>query len=83
MRIIADMAKKIAFYPSYKRGSEIIKILEGMGGVNLYNLDGRFGIYAIEGSNIIANDWDLSYLRKHRYKVYSIEEYEEMMAKAN
>jgi hypothetical protein len=51
--------------------------------VNLYNLDGRFGIYAIEGSNIIANDWDLSYLRKHRYKVYSIEEYEEMMAKAN
>lgn len=82
------MEKKIAFYPNYKRGPEIIKILEGMGGVNLYNLDGRFGIYAIEekkgtSGNIIANDWDLSYLLTHNYKVYSIEEYEEMMAKAN
>lgn len=40
--------KKIAFKPHETRGEEIIKIMEGMGGINKYNLDGSKGIIAME-----------------------------------
>ena len=54
------MRKRIAFKPHETRGQEIIKILENMGGVNKYNLDGSKGIIAIETNrcNYITNDWD-------------------------
>jgi len=70
---------KIAFKPHETRGQEIIKILENMGGVNKYNLDGSKGIIAIEKNygNCIANDWDILGLMKLGYKIYTLEEYED------
>ena len=70
--------KKIAFKPHETRGQEIIKILEGMGGVNKYNLDGSKGIIAIEPNrgNYITNDWDYRGMLLYGWKVYTLEEYE-------
>lgn len=68
---------KIAFKPHETRGQEIIRILENMGGVNNYNLDGSKGIIAIEtkAGNYITNDWDILGLTKLGYKIYTLEEY--------
>ena len=73
------MNKKIAFKPHETRGEEIIKILEGMGGVNKYNLDGSKGIIAIDNLSTkpITNDWDLVGLLKLGYEVYTLETWEE------
>ena len=73
------MRKKIAFKPHATRGEEIIKILEGMGGVNKYNLDGSKGILAIETNrgNYITNDWDMMGLWRLGYEVYTLETWEE------
>jgi hypothetical protein len=70
--------KKIAFKPHETRGQEIIKILEGLGGINVYNLDGSTGTIAIETNrnNLIANDWDTKGLLRMGYKIYTLEEYE-------
>lgn len=70
--------KKIAFKPHETRGQEIIKILEGMGGVNKFNLDGSKGIIAIEPNrgNYITNDWDYRGMLLYGWKVYTLEEYE-------
>ena len=74
------MRKKIAFKPHETRGQEIIKILEGMGGVNIYNLDGSKGIIAIDNlsTNPISNDWDYRGLIMNGWEVYTLEEYEEL-----
>lgn len=71
--------KKIAFKPHETRGQEIIKILEGMGGVNKYNLDGSKGIIAIEinRGDYITNDWDMMGLWRLGYEVYTLETWEE------
>lgn len=71
--------KKIAFKPHETRGEEIIKILERMGGVNKYNLDGSKGILAIDYSSnkSITNDWDFCGLLLEGWKVYTLEEWEE------
>jgi hypothetical protein len=71
--------EKIAFKPHKTRGQEIIKILENMGGVNKFNLDGSQGILANETKygNYIANDWDAFGLMRLGYKIYTLEEYEE------
>ena len=72
--------KKIAFICHKTRGQEIIKILEGMGGVNMYNLDGSKGIIAIETKlrgNPITNDWDYCGLLELGYEVYTLETWEE------
>ena len=71
--------KKIAFMPHKTRGQEIIKILEGMGGINKYNLDGSDGIIAIETNrgNYITNDWDIFGLWRLGYDVYTLETWEE------
>lgn len=73
------MRKKIAFKPHATRGEKIIKILEGMGGVNKYNLDGSKGILAIETNrgNYITNDWDMMGLWRLGYEVYTLETWEE------
>lgn len=74
------MNKKIAFICHKTRGQEIIKILEGMGGVNKYNLDGSKGIIAIETNirgNYITNDWDYLGLLELGYEVYTLETWEE------
>lgn len=73
------MSRKIAFKPHETRGEEIIKILEGMGGVNKYNLDGSKGIIAIETNrgNYITNDWDMMGLWRLGYEVYTLETWEE------
>ena len=78
------MRKKIAFKPHKTRGQEIIKILEGMGGVNKYNLDGSKGIIAIETNrgNYIANDWDYYGLLLNGWTVYTLEEYEKLKKSA-
>lgn len=70
--------EKIAFLPHKTRGKEIIKILEGLGGINVYNLDGSAGTIAIETNrgNRIANDWDTIGLLRRGYKIYTLEEYE-------
>lgn len=70
--------KKIAFKPHETRGKEIIKILEGMGGVNKYNLDGSKGIIAIDNLSTkpISNDWDYCGLIMNGWKVYTLEEWE-------
>ena len=71
---------KIAFKSHKTRGQEIIRILENMGGVNKYNLDGSQGtVLAIETNygNYITNDWDILGLMKLGYKIYTLEEYEE------
>ena len=55
------MREKIAFKPHKTRGQEIIKILENIGGVNKYRLDGSQGsVLAIDTkrNNSIDNDWD-------------------------
>lgn len=72
------MRKKIAFKPHKTRGEEIIKILEGMGGVNTYNLDGRNGIIAIDYSShkSISNDWDYCDLLLDGWEIYTLEGYE-------
>ena len=70
--------KKIAFKPHETRGEEIIKIMEGMGGINKYNLDGSKGIIAMEKTNrgnYIANDWSMLGLMKLGYKIYTLEDY--------
>lgn len=70
---------KIAFKSHKTRGQEIIKILENMGGVNKYNLDGSQGtVLAIEINygNYITNDWDILGLMRLGYKIYTLEEYE-------
>ena len=75
------MNKKIAFMPHKTRGQEIIKILEGMGGVNMYNIDGSEGIIAIETKlrgNPITNDWDYCGLLELGWKIYTLEEWETM-----
>lgn len=74
------MRKKIAFKPHETRGKEIIKILEGMGGVNKYNLDGSKGIIAIDNlsTKSISNDWDYRGLIMNGWKVYTLEEYEKL-----
>lgn len=72
--------KKIAFVPHKTRGQEIIKILEEMGGVNMYNIDGSEGIIAIETKlrgNPITNDWDYCGLLELGYEVYTLETWEE------
>lgn len=70
--------KKIAFKSHETRGQEIIKILEGMGGVNKYNLDGSKGIIAIDNlsTKTISNDWDYCGLIMNGWKVYTLEEWE-------
>ncbi len=70
--------EKLAFLPHKTRGKEIIKILEELGGINVYNLDGSTGTIAIETnrSNRIANDWDTIGLLRRGYKIYTLEEYE-------
>jgi hypothetical protein len=70
--------KKIAFKPHETRGQEIIKILERMGGVNKYNLDGSKGIIAIDNlsTKSISNDWDYCGLIMNGWKVYTLEEWE-------
>lgn len=70
--------KKIAFKPHETRGKEIIKILEEMGGVNTYNLDGSKGIIAIDNlsTKSISNDWDYCGLIMNGWKVYTLEEWE-------
>ena len=72
------MRKKIAFKPHATRGEEIIKILEGMGGVNKYNLDGSKGIIAIDNLSTkpISNDWDYFGLMMNGWEIYTLEEYE-------
>ena len=72
------MREKIAFKPHKTRGKEIIKILEGMGGVNKYNLDGSKGIIAIDYSSnkSITNDWDYCGLLLNGWKIYNLEGYE-------
>ena len=74
------MNKKIAFKPHETRGQEVIKILENMGGVNKYNLDGSKGIIAIETDkgNNITNDWDYWGLlqRDNGWEIYTLEEFE-------
>lgn len=76
------MRKKIAFKPHETRGQDIIKILEGMGGVNKYNLDGSKGIIAIETNrgNYITNDWDYWGLLQsdNGWVIYTLEEYERL-----
>ena len=74
------MRKRIAFKPHETRGQEIIKILENMGGVNKYNLDGSKGIIAIETNrgNYITNDWDCCGLLRNGGKIYALEEYEKL-----
>ena len=74
------MRKRIAFKPHETRGQEIIKILEYMGGVNKYNLDGSKGIIAIETNrgNYITNDWDCCGLLRNGWKIYTLEEYEKL-----
>lgn len=75
------MRKRIAFKPHETRGQEIIKILENMGGVNKYNLDGSKGIIAIETNrgNYIANDWDYWGLLQsdNGWEIYTLEEFED------
>ena len=73
-----NMRKRIAFKPHETRGQEIIKILENMGGVNKYNLDGSKGIIAIETNrgNYITNDWDYCGLLLNGWEIYTLEEYE-------
>lgn len=71
---------KIAFRPHKTRGQEIIRILENMGGVNKYRLDGSQGsVLAIDTkrNNSIDDDWDGFYLLNLGYKIYTLEEYEE------
>lgn len=74
------MRKRIAFKPHETRGQEIIKILENMGGVNKYNLDGSKGIIAIETNrgNYITNDWDYwGLLQSDKgWEIYTLEEFE-------
>ena len=74
------MRRKIAFKSHETRGKEIIKILEGMGGVNKYNLDGSKGIIAIDNLSTkpISNDWDYRGLIMNGWKVYTLEEYEKL-----
>lgn len=71
--------KKIAFKPHETRGEEIIKILERMGGVNKYNLDGSKGILAIDylSNKSITNDWDFCGLLLQGWEIYTLEEWEE------
>ena len=75
------MRKRIAFKPHETRGQEIIKILENMGGVNKYNLDGSKGIIAIETNrgNYITNDWDYWGLLQsdNGWEIYTLEEFED------
>lgn len=70
--------KKIAFKPHETRGEEIIKILERMGGVNKYNLDGSKGILAIDYSSnkSITNDWDFCGLLLEGWEIYTLEGWE-------
>lgn len=72
------MRKKIAFKPHETRGEEIIKILERMGGVNKYNLDGSKGILAIDYSlnKSITNDWDFCGLLLEGWEIYTLEGWE-------
>ena len=74
------MRKRIAFKPHETRGQEIIKILEGMGGVNTYNLDGSKGIIAIDNlsTKTISNDWDYCGLLLNGWEIYTLEEYEKL-----
>lgn len=74
------MRKKIAFKPHKTRGQDIIKILEGMGGVNKYNLDGSKGIIAIDYSlnKSITNDWDYCGLLLDGWEIYNLEAYEKL-----
>jgi hypothetical protein len=71
--------KKIAFKSHKTRGHEIIKILEEMGGVNIFNHKGNFPIewdsaYYVYGDNTIQNA-RIDFLNKLEYKIYTIEEY--------
>lgn len=73
--------EKIAFLPHKTRGQEVIKILEKMGGVNVYNLDGSEtvgfpAVISIERNQAITNDFDARVLYKMGYKIYTLEEYE-------
>lgn len=72
------MSRKIAFKPHETRGEEIIKILERMGGVNKYNLDGSKGILAIDYSSnkSITNDWDFCGLLLEGWEIYTLEGWE-------
>ena len=75
------MNNKIAFKPHETKGEEIIKILEGMGGINTYDLDGSKGIIAIDNLSTkpISNDWDYRSLIMNGWKVYTLEEWEILM----
>lgn len=74
------MRKRIAFKPHETRGQEIIKILENMGGVNMYNLDGSKGIIAIDylSNKSISNDWDYCGLLLNGWEIYTLEAYEKL-----
>ena len=77
---------KIAFLSHKTRGKDIIRILEEMGGENIYNLDGSQGVLAIEhhpNRKLITNDWDPQALKQNGYVLYTIEMWEkEMMQNA-
>lgn len=73
---------KIAFLPHETRGKDIIRILEEMGGKNIYYLDGSRGVLAIEhhpNRKIITNDWDPQALKQNGFVLYTIEMWEEKM----
>ena len=76
------MRLKIAFLPHETRGKDIIRILEEMGGENIYYLDGSKGVLAIEhhpNRKLITNDWDPQALKQNGYVLYTIEMWEEEM----
>ena len=73
--------KKIAFKSHETRGNEIIKILEGIGGVNADDHKGNLPIewdsaYYIYGDNTIQFA-RIDYLSKLEYKIYTLEEYDD------
>ena len=75
------MGEKIAFMPHKTKGKEIIKILEGMGGKNRFNLDGSKGVIAIDDKDFvptISNDWDARALLMNGWKIYNLEDWETM-----
>ena len=74
------MRKKIAFKSHETRGHDIIKILEGMGGVNVDNHKGNLptewdSAYYVYGDNTIQFA-RIDFLSKLEYKIYTLEEYE-------
>ena len=76
--------KKIAFKSHKTRGQDIIKILEGMGGVNVDNHNGNLPVewdsaYYIYGDSTIQYA-RIKFLSKLEYKIYTLEEYNDLRA---